>query len=114
MSDDLPKAVSESTLTIGDATLRVAQLDNGQRCIDADDVQKFLAGGGDAWQLADVWQTDTEQELATLTAERDKLLAAANRVLQWFKTYDSEDAAVLDDLTTVVLQVEKRQAEQQQ
>ena len=73
MSDQLPTAVSESTLVIGDATLRVAQLDNGQRCIDADDVQKFLAGGGDAWQLADVWQTDTEQELARVTAERAKL-----------------------------------------
>lgn len=78
MSDQLPKAVSESTLTIGDATLRVAQLDNGQRCIDADDVQKFIANGGDAWQLADVWQTDTEQELARMTAERDKLRAACS------------------------------------
>jgi hypothetical protein len=53
-------------------------------------------------------------EIATLTAERNMLLVAANRVLQWFKTYDSEDAAVLNDLTAVVLQVEKRQAEQQQ
>lgn len=57
---------------------------------------------------------ETEGRVATLTAERDKLLAAANRVLQWFGANDSEDAAVLDDLTAVVLQVEKRQAEQQQ
>lgn len=90
MSDQLPKAVSESTLTIGDATLRVAQLDNGQRCIDADDVQKFLAGGGDAWQLADVCQTDTELELARVTAERDKLQAACEYFRRWLDEYDTE------------------------
>lgn len=50
-----------------------------------------------------VWRGRTERA----EAERDKLLSAANRVLQWFAKPDSEDAGVLGELASVVVQVEK-------
>lgn len=81
MSDQLPKVVSESTLTIGASTLRVTQLDNGTRVIDADDLDKFFVAGGLPDQLTEAWQTDTERELARVTAERDVLKAACETLL---------------------------------
>ena len=39
----LPRATHEGTLTIGDLVLRVYQLDNGERVIDAADVESFVA-----------------------------------------------------------------------
>jgi hypothetical protein len=39
---DLPKAISESTLTIGDLKLRCAVLDNGQRVFVAEDLEALF------------------------------------------------------------------------
>lgn len=43
MSDDtLPKAISESVLTIGGMRLRCYVLDDGRRIFDADDFNAFI------------------------------------------------------------------------
>lgn len=43
MSADLPRAISESTLYLAGHRLRVFQLSDGQRIIDADDFVAFMA-----------------------------------------------------------------------
>ena len=42
MSEDLPKAISESVVHVGGAKIRVYNLDNGMRVFDAEDVQKIF------------------------------------------------------------------------
>lgn len=53
MSTPLPRAISEGTLTIGGMSLRVINLDNGQRVIDADDAEAFFAALHDGMDLSD-------------------------------------------------------------
>ena len=40
--DEIPTAVREDTIEICGATFRVYVLDNGQRVVDADDVNNFF------------------------------------------------------------------------
>lgn len=45
MTEKLPEAISESVLNIGGCQLRVYVLDNGQRIINADDLENFFCNG---------------------------------------------------------------------
>jgi len=42
--DELPYVTHEGTLVIFNAPLKVFQLSDGQRVIDADDMEKFFSG----------------------------------------------------------------------
>lgn len=40
----VPKAISESVMLIGGHEIRVYQLDNGMRVLDAEDIERFFGG----------------------------------------------------------------------
>lgn len=42
IEDDMPEAVSESIINLGAISLRVYQLDDGRRVINADDIHKLI------------------------------------------------------------------------
>lgn len=45
MSDELPKAISESVIKIGNCELRVYVLDDGRRIINAEDIENLFSNG---------------------------------------------------------------------
>ncbi len=53
MTANLPTAISEGTLKIGDHVLRVYQLSDGRRVIDREDVVRFFLGAS-IEEIADV------------------------------------------------------------
>lgn len=55
---DLPKALSESVLRIGAKSIKVFQLDNGERVMDRDDVESFFYDGGEQERLVDALALD--------------------------------------------------------
>lgn len=46
--DELPYATHQGALSLGDLTITVYQLSDGQRVLDADDVARFLEAGFNA------------------------------------------------------------------
>jgi hypothetical protein len=40
--DDLPRAISTATMQVGPLKLTVHNLDNGQRVVDADSMERFM------------------------------------------------------------------------
>jgi hypothetical protein len=42
MTDDLPKAISTAVIDIGPLQLTVHNLDNGQRVVDAESMERFM------------------------------------------------------------------------
>lgn len=42
MADDLPRAISTAVMEIGPLRMTVHNLDNGQRVIDAESMERFL------------------------------------------------------------------------
>lgn len=56
MSDDIPKSVSEGTITISGITLKTYVLEDGTRLIDVDDLHLLLA----EWERGCPEPTETE------------------------------------------------------
>lgn len=43
MADEIPREVSRGTIDIGGCVIEVVQLDNGQRIITAESMERFIA-----------------------------------------------------------------------
>lgn len=72
MSAEMPRAVSGSTVQIAGHRLRVYQLDNGQRIINADDFVAFMA----AFESGLILTQEQADELAAHLGRPAKATAA--------------------------------------